>query len=396
MQYQKFQADRLFNGYDLLERDNVLVTDSFGKIIDVVRRGEAGEEVQKFEGIISPGFINSHCHLELSHLKNVIPEKTGLVDFVFKIISERYFPEEEILSAIELAEEEMLRNGIVAVGDISNNALTIFRKQKNNLHYYNFIEASGWHPDIAALRFERRKNIFDQFEQLGFTSAVVPHAPYSVSENLWEEMMPFFGGKTISIHNQESSQEDLFFLEGKGDFTKMFRMMNIDNSFYKPKKIRSVATYFKNLADAASVILVHNTFTKQEDLDFIDQNKNSGQRVSFCLCPVANMYIENKLPPVDLFVKNDLNIVLGTDSLASNHQLNILEEIKTILKSFPEINTATLLKWATSNGAKALQMDNIIGSFEKGKTPGVILIENAKDGKIDASSSVRNLLATNI
>ena len=396
MQYQKFQADQLFNGYDLLEGDNVLVMDSFGKIIDVVRSGEAGEEVQKFEGIISPGFINSHCHLELSHLKNVIPEKTGLVDFVFKIISERYFPEEEILSAIELAEEEMLRNGIVAVGDISNNALTIFRKQKNNLHYYNFIEASGWHPDIAALRFERRKNIFDQFEQLGFTSAVVPHAPYSVSENLWEEMMPFFGGKTISIHNQESSQEDLFFLEGKGDFTKMFRMMNIDNSFYKPKKIRSVATYFKNLADAASVILVHNTFTKQEDLDFIDQNKNSGQRVSFCLCPIANMYIENKLPPVDLFVKNDLNIVLGTDSLASNHQLNILEEIKTILKSFPEINTATLLKWATSNGAKALQMDNIIGSFEKGKTPGVILIENAEDGKIDASSSVRNLLATNI
>ena len=60
---------------------------------------------------------------------------------------------------------------------------------------------------------------------------------------------------------------------------------------------------------------------------------------------------------------------MGTDSLASNHQLNILEEIKTIVKSFPEIKTETLLKWATINGAKALQMENELGNFEKGKSP---------------------------
>jgi cytosine/adenosine deaminase-related metal-dependent hydrolase len=67
--------------------------------------------------------------------------------------------------------------------------------------------------------------------------------------------------------------------------------------------------------------------------------------------------------------------VLGTDSLASNHQLSILEEIRTIRKNFPHIKTNQLLKWATSNGARALQMDQQLGSLEVGKHPGVLIID---------------------
>jgi cytosine/adenosine deaminase-related metal-dependent hydrolase len=358
MRYRKLKADYLFTGEKLLNNEHVLITNFNGEIINIIEAKDAGEEIETFEGILSPGFINAHCHLELSHLKNIIQEKTGLVDFVFKVVTQRHFAEEEILYAIEKGEEEMLENGIIAVGDICNNNLTVSQKIKKNLHYYNFIETSGWLPEIASVRVERAKNIFNDFENHGLKSSIVPHAPYSVSENLWNEMIPFFSGETISIHNQETAQEDLFFLEGKGDFTKMFELMKIDNSFYKSKKMRSVESYFKNLASAKSVVLVHNTFTKQDDLDFINEYKNKEQLVSFCLCPNANLYIENALPPVDLFLKNDCQIILGTDSLASNHQLNILEEMKTIVKSFPGIKTETLLKWATINGAKALQIKN--------------------------------------
>jgi len=391
MRYRKLKADYLFTGEKLLNNEHVLITNFNGEIINIIEAKDAGEEIETFEGILSPGFINAHCHLELSHLKNIIQEKTGLVDFVFKVVTQRHFAEEEILYAIEKGEEEMLENGIIAVGDICNNNLTVSQKIKKNLHYYNFIETSGWLPEIASVRVERAKNIFNDFENHGLKSSIVPHAPYSVSENLWNEMISFFSGETISIHNQETAQEDLFFLEGKGDFTKMFELMKIDNSFYKSKKMRSVESYFKNLASAKSVILVHNTFTKQHDLDFINEYKNKEQLVSFCLCPNANLYIENALPPVDLFLKNDCQIILGTDSLASNHQLNILEEIKTIVKSFSEIKTETLLKWATINGAKALQMENELGSFEKGKKPGIILIQSVEDGKITGGSKVRNL-----
>jgi len=84
-----------------LDGENILVTDENGKIIDLVPAIDGGENVEIYNGIISPGFVNAHCHLELSHLKNKIPEKTGLIDFVFKVVSERYFAEEEILNAIE-------------------------------------------------------------------------------------------------------------------------------------------------------------------------------------------------------------------------------------------------------------------------------------------------------
>ena len=235
MRYQKFTADYLFTGNDLLDNKKILITDEQGEIIEILAEKEAGENVQVYKGIISPGFINAHCHLELSHLKNKVPEKTGLVDFVFTIVSQRHAREEEILQEISNAETEMITNGIIAVGDICNNALTIPQKIKRNLDYYNFIETSGWLPEIASFRFEKSMEVWQRFEDNKLKASVVAHAPYSVSENLWEKMNKSFSGKTISIHNQESPDEDIFFKEGKGEFVKMFEKMKIDNSFYKPK-----------------------------------------------------------------------------------------------------------------------------------------------------------------
>lgn len=392
MYYRKLKASYLFTGEKLLKSEKVLLADEKGNIIKLLNEKEAGSDAEFYEGILSPGFINAHCHLELSHLKNVIPEKTGLVDFVFKVVTERHFDDEEIEKAMQVAEEEMIKNGIVAVGDISNNLISIKQKQKKNLSYYNFIETSGWLPSVAKRRFEKSKEILEAFEAQGLTASVVPHAPYSVSKELWEKIVAGFAGKTISIHNQETSHEDAFFMEGKGDFIKMYEMMQLDNSFYRAQNKRSVQTYFANFSSAASVILVHNTFTKQEDLNYIFAAKNDNQLVSLCLCPNANLYIENVLPDVELFVKNNCHIVLGTDSLASNHQLNILEEIKTILTNFQSITTEQVLQWATLNGAKALQMESQLGSFEEGKNPGIVLIENVEEGRITGKATIRKLI----
>ncbi len=82
----------------------------------------------------------------------------------------------------------------------------------------------------------RAKSIFEEFSiansQLSIANSIVPHAPYSVSENLWKNIQPYFENKTVSIHNQESPFEDLFFLEGKGDFERMYELMHIDNKHH--------------------------------------------------------------------------------------------------------------------------------------------------------------------
>src|SRR6185312_8124097 len=125
MAYLKFNARHIFTDKELLDNNFVLITNEEGIVEDIIGKNDAGEDIQYFKGILSPGFVNCHCHLELSHMKGLIPEKTGLVDFVFKVVTERHFDDDEIFDAIAKAEDEMYANGIVAVGDICNNTLTL-------------------------------------------------------------------------------------------------------------------------------------------------------------------------------------------------------------------------------------------------------------------------------
>lgn len=376
MSFRKFQAEKIFDGTKFLDSHKVLITTEDGRIENIVSMEDAGDNIQKVDGIISPGLVNCHCHLELSHMKGKIPEKTGLVDFVWKVVTERHHPEQEILQAISDAEDEMLSNGIVAVGDICNNALTIPQKRKGRLAYYNFIEASGWLPSVAEIRFERAKQLLAQYVALN--SSIVPHAPYSVSNELWRAIQPYFESKVVSIHNQETAFEDEFFLEGKGEFIRMYELMKIDNTHHQPTRRSSLQSYFKKLSSAKNILLVHNTFTKEADIQYI-RNLTSDilHQTFFCLCINANHYIEDALPPIEMLRKNNCNIVLGTDSLASNWSLNIVDEIKTIRKNFPSVQLAEILQWATYNGAKALLMEDDLGSFDRGKKPGIVHLDES-------------------
>ena len=190
-------------------------------------------------------------------MKGKVPERTGLVDFVFKIVTERGATDEEIAAAIEKAEQEMKQSGIVAVGDICNNTSTLAQKQKGNLHYYNFIESSGWLPDVSEARFERARALLKAFSQqsaianrqseMAPNNSIVPHAPYSVSGNLWNQIQPHFQNKVVSIHNQETAFEDEFFLKGSGDFNRMYQLMKISNEHHEPTKKTSLQSYYQNL-----------------------------------------------------------------------------------------------------------------------------------------------------
>ncbi len=235
------------------------------------------------------------------------------------------------------------------------------------------------------IRWKQRKDLkkprlyYDRFMSLQpfSNSALVPHASYTVSQPLFELINEHASSKTISIHNQETDEEDRFFEVGKSDFIRMYERLNIDISYYQPTFKKSVPSYLPFLSRPKNILFVHNTSTKEEDIRFIQQHEsNHKQQFFFCLCINANLYIENKVPPIDLLRHNNCNIVIGTDSLASNWSLNILDEIRAIIQHFPTIPPQEILQWATINGAKALQMDDLLGSFEKGKQPGVNLIAN--------------------
>jgi aminodeoxyfutalosine deaminase len=409
--YRKFTANNIFTGHTLLPQGNVLITDENGAFVDIVLQKDAGDDIETYNGILTPGFVNAHCHLELSHLKGLIPEKTGLVEFVFKIITERHFAEAEILAAIETAENEMLQNGIVAVGDICNNALTIAQKQKQRLRYHNFIEVSGFLPALAQDRFDKAVTILEQYQSATKTnhqysmfnaqcSTLSPHAPYSVSPQLFGLINDATENNIITIHNQETVAEEEFIKNKAGDFLRLYEKLGIDISFFEPTGKSSLQSWWPRLNKNQSTILVHNVTISKKDINFIKLfPKESGQATInyqlstfFCLCPNANLYITNTLPDVNMLINQQCDIVLGTDSLASNYQLNILEEMKTLQNNFPQLPLQTMLQWATLNGAKALQMDNTLGSFEKGKKPGVVLMENVENLQLTKNSFSKRIL----
>ncbi|MBX2932985.1 MAG: amidohydrolase family protein [Ferruginibacter sp.] len=384
--YRKFTATHIFNGYQFVQQQ-VLITDAAGIVVDIAEEENAGDGIEKLHGILCPGFINAHCHLELSHLKGTIPKQTGLVDFVLSIISKRQTNEDLIIPAIEKAEQEMLQYGIVAVGDICNNNLTLSQKLKHKLRYHNFIEVSGFPPAVATERFNKAVDIYKSFNAQMPACSIVAHAPYSVSPALFKMIDDFSGNNLLSIHNQESETENEFFKTGQGDILQLCQQLGIDISFFKPSKKSSLQTWLPNFTKGKQVIMVHNVCTNEVDIEFAKK-----QPTWFCLCPNANLYISNRLPNVNMLMKHTDKIVIGTDSLASNNQLSILEEIKTLQKNFTDLNLSTLLQWATSNAAKALQMNSSLGSFEKGKQPGIVLIEGVEGLTVTDNTTSKRIL----
>lgn len=387
MTYRKFKADQIFTGTRLLSGGEVLITSQDGQVEAIVPASDAGDNVQELAGILSPGFVNAHCHLELSHMKGRIPEGTGMVDFLLGVMKQRNFPREEVLQAIGDAEEAMWNSGIVAAGDICNTPDTIFQKSKGRLRYRNFVESMGFIPATASQRFAFSKTVYDQFEAaLPGMNSIVPHAPYSVSPALLQLIAGFPGNDLISIHNQESAAEAEFLQSGTGDMRRLYEFLEIDLSFYHPPAICSPRAMLPAFKPLQSIILVHDVHTSQSDLGWMEKNRQQLPQISLCLCPNANLYIGNGLPDIDLLRKGKFMILTGTDSLSSNHQLNILEEIRTIAKAYPQIPMEELLQWATLNGARALGFDAEIGSFDPGKKPGIVLIEKTSEGLLKASS----------
>lgn len=394
MRYRKFKADFIFDGRKILEKGKVLITNEKGIIESIVNEAEAGDDVQIFRGLLSPGFINCHCHLELSHMKNVIESGTGLVDFLITVVGKRGFEKEIIAEALVAADAEMYENGIVAVGDVCNTADTLPVKLKSKINYYNFIETIGFTEERAAVLFERFQQLYSDFITAGLlNTSIVPHAPYTISGAMFKLINDFSAGKIVSIHNQETRAENELYRENAGDFFRLYRHLNIDTAFFQAHSKSSLQSYLTLLNKAKALLLIHNTFTTQQDIDFaLRESKVNEQDLFWCFCPNANLYIENKFPDIELFAKSNCNIILGTDSYSSNQSLNILEEMKTLQKHFPFLETERMLQWATLNGATALEMDNIAGSFEKGKQPGIVLINHLQDKNLTADSAARRIL----
>lgn len=393
---RKITADWIFPVSSTPLSNAVIVLDDDDQILSIDDKDKHDPALlESYRGAIVPGFINTHCHLELSHMKGMVDTGTTLIPFITGVVTKRNATPEVIAAAIAHAEAEMLEGGIVAVGDISNVIDTFAQKSKGNLRYYTFIEMFDFLQEGDAEReFEKYKAVYDRLNALniaeGSRKSIVPHAPYSVSKNLFQKINETNEktGITVSIHNQETQPEQDLFQKGKGAFYDFYGKFGILLDDFKPNNQPSIYYAMENMNPNNRTLFVHNTLTSQAD---IEAAQVWSPNVFWATCPNANLYIENRLPNYQNFIRTNARLTIGTDSLTSNWQLSVLEEMKTIQRFQSYVSFETMLKWATLNGAQALGFDDTLGSIEKGKTPGLNLLTLKSDFVLRGDTKVKKL-----
>ncbi|MFQ3550061.1 MAG: amidohydrolase family protein [Armatimonadota bacterium] len=330
--------------------------------------------------ILIPGFVNAHSHIEYSALKNRIDAK-NLWDWIYQIgYKKGKLPSERFLYLSSLYGASLLiKSGVTSIGDCSPSGVSAKAIDDIGLRgtVYREIFGQSMGDDYLNL-FE--KVISDIEKLIAHTSDLVdigisPHSVYTTNAEVLnlcaESKYP------ISIHLSETRAEAEYTQYGKGPLQEMRAKFG-----YNP--MTSGKRPVEHIIDTGlfreGVSLVHNTHIGNDEIDLI-KNTNAG----FVFCPRSNGFLGSGFPNIKLFIDNDLNCALGTDSLPSCLNYNFFEEMRYCLASQraynenAEILTAKkIFEMATKGGALVLGKYSKIGSIDKGKKADLVAL-NIRD-----------------
>ena len=372
---KKFSAQYILTNTGPPLKRAVITTENDGTISnveDTVGNLEEMQSIEFYNGVIIPGFVNCHCHLELSHMKDSVQPGGGLGGFIEQVRSTRDNNSDTIIASAASADLDMCREGVVLCADLCNSSITFEIKNKSRIRYINLLEVFGIDPDKAIRRMDEISKVAGIAEDMNLFFSLVPHSAYSVSLTLFRLLR----GKTennnvTSIHFMESAGEKAFLKDHSGPLMTSYKKSGLIPSILETVKSHADVV-LNEITRSGNLILVHNIFANRSMVRLVKERGN----LFWCLCPNSNIYIENKIPPLFMLIEEGCEIVIGTDSLASNNRLNILDELKTLQSAFPYLSIEELVCWATANGAKALGEESLFGTIEAGKKPGLLLLQD--------------------
>lgn len=362
-----------------------------GTIISV---GSCAEGETMEPGALVPGFVNAHCHVELSHLHKKFRKGTGMAGFIDQINELRDWAGRE--AKAQLVQEwmdKMWADGVSAMADISNDDSSFDVKGSHKMYTRTFLEVFGSEPHMCEGVMAEVTELGCVADKAGIDAAPTPHSCYTMSPQLLSASAAAGLAKGyLSYHSQESQEEEDLLRSGSGAMYENRRRSGMSTP---PVTGESSLKYFLDrLADAKPapydehILLVHNVCLAQDDIDAAKKVMNN---VYWAVCPLSNIFIHNALPPIPLMRRNGLAITLGTDSLSSNDDLDMVKEMYCLHANFPEVPMSEILTWASMNGAAFLSKEDTLGSLSAGKKPGVVRISEI-DGEgfvTSASKSVR-------
>ena len=347
----------LVNG--ALERGIVVEVDDHGTITNISRHDNIDNiaSVEFYPGILIPGMVNAHSHLELAYLRGAIAEHTGFAGFARAIGQVRgNYTVEERLHAASVADSEMWHEGVEAVMDIANDDLIMPIKEGSNIEYHTLFEVFG----LMAQSCDTQRAMAAKYHNADITT----HSTYSLQDGIFRDIAQS-GNESLSVHFLESEDESALYNK-KGSLWEWYTRMGWECDFLKyetPAK-RIAASVPKDRA----TLLVHGCKATREDVAMLNAHFTTAP--TWVLCPESNRYISDTTPPVAMFREMGAKVTIGTDSLASARHLSMVENMRLL----GDIPLDELLTYATLNGAEALGIADRKGSIEVGKQPGLAVI----------------------
>ena len=367
-----------------------------GTIAGVGECEDIASEERFLEGAIVPGFVNAHCHVELSHLHGKFRKGTGMAGFIDQINELRDWAGREVkASLVKDWMDKMWKDGVSAMADISNDDSSFEVKASHPMYTRTFLEVFGSEPHMCDGVMSDVTALNAVADEAGIDAAPTPHSCYTMSPQLLSaSALAGLEKGYLSYHSQESQEEEDLIRSGSG---AMYENRKRSGMSTPPVTGESSLKYFiDRLSDVKQapydehILLVHNVCLSKED---IDAAKAVMKNVFWAICPLSNIFIHEALPPVPLMRENGLDIMVGTDSLSSNDDLDMVKELTCLHVNFPEVPMNELLVWSSLNGARFLSKEDKLGSITPGKKPGLVYIENIDtDGNLTTESRSERII----
>lgn len=394
---KRYTADYIYTleGYEPLKNGFIDVEDD-GTVIrtGVCDGSSAGEN--HIRGAIIPGMVNAHCHVELSSMWKLFRKGTGMTGFINQINELRdTTTHEQKLAEIKRRMDQMWNAGVSAMADISNCDDSFAIKAASPMYTRTFLEVFGTEPEDCGSVMDSVAALAEKAASFGLDAAPTPHSCYTMSpELLTASSAAGLADGFLSFHSEESDEEEQMLKTGSGP---MYENRVAAGMSTPPVTGKSSLLYFIDRLRAVHpapfrehILLVHEVCMDQEGCDAV---KETMENAYVALCPLSNIFIHNALPPVEVMRRNGLRITVGTDSLSSNDDLDMISEVFCLQQNFPQVPLGEILTWASLRGAEFLGKEDVLGSLTPGKKPGIVAVSNlSAEGRLTTASSSRRIL----
>lgn len=368
----RFRADWVWTSTGPVRGGEISVSDD-GLIERVRTAHTTGAEAEQLPGILLPGLVNAHCHLELSDLHGKVPGGQGLTSWAQALLARRRAPQDE---AMRDALDQAFDLGTAAMIDVTNSGAAMPLLAQGPVGGVAQIEVLGIEPDRceAALGHAARLLLAP-----GLPAKATCHAVVSCAEDLLEQLLapPVDPGPAVTFHCDEDPADADLLRDGSGPWADFLDRLGrqwrgrLGSAATPVQLLKGLGLLGPHLA------LVHCVYTGTRDLDRI-----AASGTAIVLCPRSNLYIGGILPDVPAMVQRGIPLAIGTDSLASVDDLDLLQEAVVLASAFPEIDPSTWIFALTTGGARLLEAGSgsrgdgsELGGLVPGASHGVLLVE---------------------